>query len=408
MRPAMRFSARVRAARALSVSRQVSEGRRLLKARTAEDRALGGILLFLNGEFDWDASAAVAKDENLIVPLAVFDWIRDLGTEEEATAFSSALKARDIPDDELVAWLETSASLFAGGRSALDLLLGHHDEETVADALEPVILAPGVAYDVREEALFKLLEPENKSTGLELLEKLASEQKDANTLWAQSLAKWTAMAHLSDPDDEEVPYKVWDTPIRELSHLAESDLGLAVRTLANYLEYGLHRDDPDFEPVVEEGAYDIAKAFLDRARAEAESLLPEEADALDRLAASVERLVSYDPAFVTDENEFADDFDEEIDVEILDAEDAYLADLLAADDEDDEDDGDEENDDDDEDDEDDGNDGDGEDDGDEENDDDDADDGDEENDDDDGDDGDGLIPTQRSGEAEKQRVLETP
>jgi hypothetical protein len=145
------------------------------------------------------------------------------------------------------------------------------------------------------------------------------------------------MAHLSDPDDEEVPYKVWDTPIRELSFLADSDLGLAVRTVANYLEYGLRRDDPDFEPVVEEGAYETAKTLLDRALASRETLLPEEADALDRLSANVERLINYDPAFVVDENESDPDFDEEVDVEILDAEDAYLADLLAEDEEDEED-----------------------------------------------------------------------
>ncbi len=330
----MRFASRVREAREWDVPRQVSEGRRLLKARAAENRALGGILLFLNGELDWESSAAVAKDDKLIVPLAVFDWIRDFGTEEEAAAFSSALQARDIPDDELVAWLETSASMFAGGRSALDLLLGRHDEETVATALEPVILAPGVAYDVREEALFKLLEPENKVAGLNLLGKLAENETDTGSILFQSLTKWTSFAHLSDAEDEEVPYKVWDTPIRGLTHLAESDMGLAVRSLANYLEYGLHRDNPAFEPVVEEGSYQIAKAFLDRARTESGSLCPEEADALDRLETCVERLVSYDPAFVTEENESAEDADEEIDVEILDAEDAYLAALLAADNDD--------------------------------------------------------------------------
>ena len=332
MRPSMRFAARLRKLRELPDGRQIAEGRRLLKARSAEDRALGGVLLFLNQELDWNASAAVAKDGNLLVPLAVFDWIRDFGSDDEVATFYEALGAREISDEELTAFLETSASQVAGGRSALDLLLARNDEETVSDALEPVVLSPGVAYDVREQALFKLLEPENKASTLELLEKLTSGQRDGESLLAESLAKWTTMAHLSDPDDEEVPYKVWDTPIRELSFLAESELGLAVRTMANYLEYGLRRDDPDFEPVVEEGAYETAKTLLDRALASRETLLPEEEDALDRLSANVERLVSYDPAFVVDENEFSDDFDEEVDVEILDAEDAYLADLLAEDD----------------------------------------------------------------------------
>ncbi len=332
MQSAMRFAARVRAARDLSVGRQITEGRRLLKARSGEDRALGGILLFFNGELDWEVSDAIAKDTNLLVPLAVLDWIRDFGSDEQVVTFSQALAAREIPEEELTAYLTSSASSIAGGRSALELLLRRQDEETVADALEPVILASGASYDVREQALFKILEPENKQTGLELLDQLASNEENGESLLAQSLAKWKELAHLSDPDDEEVPYKVWDTPLRELTNLAENDLGLAVRTMANYLEYGLRRDDPDFEPVVEEGAYEVAKAFLDRANATRDALLSEEADALDRLSVSIERLVSYDPAFVTDENEFDPDFDEEIDVEILDAEDAYLADLLAEDD----------------------------------------------------------------------------
>ncbi len=337
MRSAMRFAARLLRLRERDVGRQVAEGRRLLKSRSAEDRALGGILLFLNQDLDWNASAAIAKDDDVLVPLSVFDWIRDFGSDEEVATFSEALGAREIADEELIAFLQSSASQVAGGRSALDLLLARNDEETVSDALESVILAQGVAYDVREQALFKLLEPENKSSALELLEKLTAEQKDGESLLAESFAKWTGMAHLSDPDDEEVPYKVWNTPIRELSFLADSGLGLAVRTMANYLEYGLRRDDPDFEPVVEEGAYETAKTLLDRALAARETLLPEEADALDRLSANVERLINYDPAFVIDENESDPDFDEEVDVEILDAEDAYLADLLAADEEDEED-----------------------------------------------------------------------
>ena len=340
MRPAMRFAARLRRLRERDVGRQVAEGRRLLKSRSAEDRALGGIVLFLNQDLDWSASAAIAKDDEVLVPLAVFDWIRDFGSDDEVTTFSEALGAREIADEELIAFLESSASQVAGGRSALDLLLARNDEETVSDALEPVVLAPDVAYDVREQALFKLMEPENKSSALELLEKLTAGQKNGESLLAESLAKWTSMAHLSDPDDEEVPYKVWDTPIRELSFLADSNLGLAVRTMANYLEYGLRRDDPDFEPVVEEGAYETAKTLLDRALAALETLLPEEADALDRLSANVERLISYDPAFVVDENESDPDFDAEVDVEILDAEDAYIADLLAEDEEEDEEDGD--------------------------------------------------------------------
>jgi len=104
--------------------------------------------------------------------------------------------------------------------------------------------------------------------------------------------------------------------------------------MANYLEYGLRRDDPDFEPVVEEGSWEAAKAFLDRALSMRGSLAPEEADALDRLAANLDRLKAYDPAFAPDIDEdappspYADD--EEVDPEILAEEDSALADELFA------------------------------------------------------------------------------
>ncbi|MBQ6102758.1 MAG: hypothetical protein IJL06_03715, partial [Kiritimatiellae bacterium] len=333
LQPQLRFAARVRALRGRPSAEQVAEGHRLLASASAEDRALGGALLFLNRALEGAAFDSVAGDKDLLVPLAVLDWVRDFGADGEISAFADALSKRKIPDEDLVAFLQGSASRPGGGRSALDLLLSRHDEETVEEAVLPVATAPGTAYDVREQALFKLFEPETKGSGLEALAALAAGLPEGDdSLLARSLAKWTELVHLSDPDDEDVPYKVWDTPLRELSHLAGSDAGLAVRDMANYLEYGLRRDHPDFEPVVEEGSWEVAKAFLDRALAMRGSLVPEEADALDRLAASLDRIKAYDPAFAPDDDDDDDPYaDEEIDVKVLNAEDAYVAEYLTDD-----------------------------------------------------------------------------
>ena len=336
--PQLRFAARVRDLRSLPADAQAAEGRRLLASASPEERALGGTILFFAGKLDGDSLAAVAADESPAVPLTVFDWVRDFGADGEIAAFAEALSSRELSDEDLRGYIAGSAAQPGGGRSALDILLARHDEETVEEAILPVVSAPGASYDVREQALFKLLEPENKGSGMEALQELAAALPAGDpSVFASAVAKWTELGHLSDPDDEDVPYKVWDTPLRELSFLADSDVGLAVRDMANYLEYGLRRDDADFEPVVEEGSWEKAKEFLDRAMAMRASLAPEEADALDRLAANLDRLKAYDPAFAPDDD--ADDpyADEEIDVEVLDAEDFYVAEYLMDDEDDEED-----------------------------------------------------------------------
>lgn len=327
------FRARVRAARMASPSRQVAEGRRLLASGDAEDRALGGILLFLNRALAPRDLHAIVEDKQLSVPLAVADWVRDFGSGDEIAAYGEALAERDISTGELVAFLAESASAPGGGRSALDLLLPRFGGEELAAGLAEIVAAPGVAPDALEQAVFKLLEPENRVFALDVLQAAAARAGEGDLL-AENLCKWIDMARLAAAEDEEVPYKVWDTPLRDLSFLADSDAGLAVRTMANYLEYGLRRDDPLFEPVVEEGTWETAREFLEYAVSIRDELLPEERDALERLAANLDRIKAYDPAFAPDTDEDAPPSphadDEEVPAEILDEEDSALADRLFA------------------------------------------------------------------------------
>ena len=334
LQPELAFANRIRELRALAGSAQIAKGRELLSSSSAEDRALGGVLLFLNASLNDRLMQFVADDRSLSVPLVVFDWIRDFGSDDEIAAFAALLGDRDIPTEDLVAYASASAAQPGGGRSALDLLIPRFDEEELEEGLLPVASAKGASYDVREQALFKLFEPEFRNAGLASVEELAAGlPADGSSLLAEATAKWSALAHLSDEDIKEVPYKVWDTPLRDVSFMAESGSGLAVRDMANYLEYGLRRDDPDFEPVIEEGTWQAAKDFLDRAQTSRAALLPEDAEALDRIAACLDRIKAYDPAFApgADEDDPLDD--QVISDEILNAEDFYVAEYLTSDDE---------------------------------------------------------------------------
>lgn len=334
LQPELAFAKRVRELRTLATSAQIAKGRELLSSSSPEDRALGGVLLFLNASLNDRLAQFVADDRSLAVPLVVFDWIRDFGADDEIAAFAALLGDRDIPTEELVAYASGSAAQPGGGRSALDLLIPRFDEEELEDGLLPVASAKGASYDVREQALFKLFEPEFKNSGLEALETLSDGVSEGDSsLLAEAAAKWSALAHLSDAENEEVPYKVWDTPLRDVTFMADSDTRLTVRDMANYLEYGLRRDDPDFEPVIEEGTWQAAKDFLDRALSSRATLLPEDAEALDRIAASLDRLKAYDPAFAPGADEDDPFADEVISDEILNAEDFYVAEYLTADEE---------------------------------------------------------------------------
>ena len=116
----------------------------------------------------------------------------------------------------------------------------------------------------------------------------------------------------SDGDDE----KTWDAEARVVFYLSQSDSALPARDIANYLEYALRRDDPEFPPIVEEGTWEFANECFDRLSARRDTLPQEEIDALDRIAVSLDRLVEYDPAFnpletVEDDDDNADEEDGE-------------------------------------------------------------------------------------------------
>ncbi len=121
------------------------------------------------------------------------------------------------------------------------------------------------------------------------------------------------MSAISNADGDEA--KICDPEAPVVFYFSESESALPARDLANYLEYALRRDEPEYPPIVEEGTWEFANECFNRLSANRESLSQEELDALDRIAVSLDRLVEYDPAFnpfeVVEDDEDADDEDVE-------------------------------------------------------------------------------------------------
>ena len=214
-----------------------------------------------------------------------------------ATELETLGRMANLTADDLLALAADSAGLSGGGRSALDLFLARFPEDGVpVEALSALVASRGASYDVREQALFKLLEPATRPAGEAALrafsDSLAPEDGDLLPFAAGKLAE---LAGVSNPDGDDE--KVWDSEAPVVFFLANAEGGLQARDLANYLEYALRRDDPEFPPVVELGTWEFANDFLLESKDRIGDFPPSERAALDRIAASLDRLVEYDPAF---------------------------------------------------------------------------------------------------------------
>ena len=269
----------------------------LIESEESVDRALAGVLIFLQDALEGDLLDRVASDPDPIVALAVFDWVRDFGTEETISAMRDAIASRGLSRDYLLDVTRSSASTIGGGRSALDLWLSSFAGGRIpADVVASLVTDPLASYDVRAQAFFKLLEPETRATAMKSLEAFTSMQNDSSGVLAVKTAeKWNELAEISNPDED--GEKVWDSEAPVVFFLANSQSALPARDLANYLEYALRRDDPEFPPIIEEGTWEFANECFDRLSERREELPKEELDALDRIAVCLDRLVDYDPAF---------------------------------------------------------------------------------------------------------------
>ena len=275
----------------------VEEGNLFIGSQVPQERAYGAILLYQANAFNDDIVDAIMSDSDAMVPLAVYDWIRDFGRDEDIALYSDAIKDYNFTKDELYAYINDSASSFGGGRSALDLWLSSYDQADIpVDLLANIVTAKGASYDVKSQALFKLLEPETKKVGLESIENAATGlDADSGVLMPQTIEKWRELSKVANSDGD--TEKIWDSESSVVLYLAESGKGLVARDLANYLEYALRRDDPECDPVIELGTWEFANEFLENTLPNRDTLSAVELDALDRIASSLDRLVKYDPAF---------------------------------------------------------------------------------------------------------------
>ncbi len=275
----------------------LDKGALLLDSPHSEHRALGGVMLFFAKGLADEFISAIVEDEDPMVPLTVFDWIRDFGSDEDVRLFAESLAESHLLDEDLLfAYALESGLQAGGGRSALHLWLGGFSGRGVpVEGLAGIVASRTASLDVREQALFKLLEPGTRERGLAALEAMAGGGGENGALMAQTLDKLRTVADISNAEGYET--KIWDSESVVIYFLSESEEGLPARDLANYLEYALRRDDPEFPPAIEEGTWEFANDFLQRMQPLADTLRPEELDALDRIALSLDRLVNYDPAF---------------------------------------------------------------------------------------------------------------
>lgn len=296
MGPERRFSSRVwTELQAESDTALAERGAALLDSDSPEDRALGAALLFFADALDEAALARILGDDDLAVPLTLYDWIRDFGSEEASASFRDELRSLDLSEEALRKIAAESSGTFGGGRAALDLWLDLFagGDALPADALASIVSSPNASYDVRSQGLLKLLEPETKAFALDAMAGLTSSGGDSD-LSAQFLEKLANLAEIADEGDD---CKIWDSQAPVVFFLTQDSSALPARDLANYLEYALRRDDPEIDPNIEEGTWEFANDYLEQMRPLAETLSLEEVDALDRIAASLDKLVDYDPAF---------------------------------------------------------------------------------------------------------------
>lgn len=272
------------------------QGAALLASSVPEDRALGGVLLFLSDALDDDTLDAILADGDISVPLTLLDWIRDFGTEDGAATVAERLLSQGISRDDLHAYAKESRGTFGGGRSALDLWLRDYAEDgSDGQALAALVTSDGASYDVRAQGLFKLLEPETKQLGDEALAAISDGATGGESILLEQFAdKVSRLAEIADEGDD---CKIWDSQSPVVYFLTQDESAMPARDLANYLEYALRRDDQEVMPNIEEGTWEFANDYFETTRAAAEAITPDDVDALDRIACALDRLVEYDPAF---------------------------------------------------------------------------------------------------------------
>lgn len=272
------------------------QGAALLASSVPEDRAMGGVLLFMSDALDDNTLDAILADGDISVPLTLLDWIRDFGTEDGAAAVAERLLSQGVSRDDLHAYAKESRGTFGGGRSALDLWLRDYAEDgSDGQALAALVTSDGASYDVRAQGLFKLLEPETKQLGDEALAAISDGATGGESILLEQFAdKVSRLAEIADEGDD---CKIWDSQSPVVYFLTQDESAMPARDLANYLEYALRRDDQEVMPNIEEGTWEFANDYFETTRAAAEAITSDDVDALDRIACALDRLVDYDPAF---------------------------------------------------------------------------------------------------------------
>lgn len=81
----------------------INEGNLFLGSNDSAERAYGAILLYEANALNDEVLDVILSDSDAIVPLTLYDWICDYGSDEDVNEFSNALTQCEFTEEEL--WL---------------------------------------------------------------------------------------------------------------------------------------------------------------------------------------------------------------------------------------------------------------------------------------------------------------
>jgi len=131
-------------------------GTRLLATDDPHLRVLGAALLAKAMALDKAATADVADDDDLSVPMQVLEWLYDTGRGDAAVNLQESLLHKYAETDAIQNALLDGAFSEGGGRTALDLIRDVGGDDAIHDVCTALSEDPAQPYAIRMKSLLEL------------------------------------------------------------------------------------------------------------------------------------------------------------------------------------------------------------------------------------------------------------
>ena len=288
-------------------------GRRLLSFDDPTLRALGGALLLDAGALDAKTTAALAADPNPFVPLLVGERALDYRGPGAAAPILNGLRKRNLSEEALRAAAGSPEGLQGGGRLAMELLMEGRDAAGRLDLGMGIARDDSLPYDVRMDAVFRMVGELPAEEALARLGELLDEAGDpSESLWAEALLRESERLGRNAPLQEELAPRPDepDAPEEGVAALPAGDPGaLTLEELGWFLSDANETAPEDAAlrlarwlsgaeqgSTAEAGCADAVLAFVEEFPERQFSPVPETEEALARLRALAERIRAREPS----------------------------------------------------------------------------------------------------------------